>query len=106
MSGKTPHNSARAVPVRVKKKSLKKLTNAERLEVENAKMEERLRSLRQTIEKEKEQRRLESLSNLAVFISKKITYKFKINQKFAESYFPSVTPISEGFYGVQANQEP
>ncbi|XP_063693263.1 uncharacterized protein LOC134825066 [Bolinopsis microptera] len=50
------HNPARAVPVRVKKKTLKKLSNAERLEMENAKMEERLRTLRKTIEKEKEER--------------------------------------------------
>ena len=49
-------NSARAVPVRVKKKTLKKLSNAERLEIENAKMEERLRQLRSTIEQEKKQR--------------------------------------------------
>ena len=34
------------------------MSNAERLEMENAKMEERLRTLRKTIEKEKEERRL------------------------------------------------
>ena len=38
-------------------RTLKKLSNAERLEMENAKMEERLRTLRKTIEKEKQVRR-------------------------------------------------
>ncbi|KAL5246522.1 hypothetical protein ACHWQZ_G018671 [Mnemiopsis leidyi] len=56
MSMPEKQNPARAVPVRVKKKTLKKLSNAERLEMENAKMEERLRTLRKTIEKEKQER--------------------------------------------------
>eukprot|EP00118_Oscarella_pearsei_P026230 m.309652 g.309652 ORF g.309652 m.309652 type:complete len:581 (+) comp47190_c0_seq1:76-1818(+) len=46
------------VPVKMKRKSLKHVSQSDKLEVENRKMEERLRSLREMMVKEKEEREL------------------------------------------------